>query len=135
MFFGKKKEVNHQAKVVFFEGLQGFNQNHRCDLIKEGDTLIIKQMKPEVQATMSLSQIQTIDILSENDFLTRYKHTNIAPPKDVSSFSKFYLVINFTGSDGHAKMVAFWMTYMECRKIYKFVELLNANKPVKNYSL
>lgn len=136
MFFNKKKgPETPQVRAVYYIGLPGFNQNFACDLIKENDLLIIRQVKPQAQASMSLSQIQSIDVIPENDFMTRYQHTNAPAPKDQSGFWKMYMVINYIGSDGLQKMIAFWVSNLEISKLNNFVAAIQENSPVQNYVL
>jgi hypothetical protein len=67
--------------------------------------------------------------------MTRYQHTNAPAPKDQSGFWKMYMVINYMGSDGQQKMIAFWVSNLEITKLNNFVAAIQENSPVQNYVL
>lgn len=128
MLFSKKKA--NQITMMHFEGLNGFEQDMPCSLILKDSTLTFSRVKPELSATLQLSQIKAIEFLPEVNFLTQYHNTGIPTAK---AGQKLYWVIKFTNSSGEASHIAVWDVG---GKAHKFMDAIKTNLvPASNYAL
>lgn len=128
MLFSKKS--SNQITMMHYEGLKGFEQDMPCSLTLDDSTLTFSKVKPDLQATLQLSQIQAIEFLPEVNFLTQYHNTGIPTAK---MGQKLYWVIKFINSSGEASHIAVWDVG---GKAHKFMDSIKSNlTPVSNYAL
>lgn len=130
----KKKNINQDihCRVSYYEGLPNFQQLHGCELYTQNDTLIIHQFKPEITVRLKLSQINTIDILQENDFMMKYKNTS-APPSN-NNVKKMYFVFKYVNSKSENAMFVLWGALVS-NYIYELQERINLTKGPQSYDL
>ena len=129
MLFSKKNA--NQITMMHYEGLKGFVQDMPCSLTLKDSTLPFSRVKPELSATLQLSQIQAIEFLPEVNFLTQYHNSGIPTAK---MGQKFYWVIKFTNSSGEASHIAVWN--VGGLKDRKFMDSVKSKlSPVSNYTL
>ena len=125
--FGKNKD---QVTMMHYEGLNGFQQDMPCSLVLTDNALTFTKIKPDLTATLQLSQIKSLEFLPEVNFLTQYHNTGIPTAK---MGQKFYWVIKYTTSSGESNHVALWDVG---NKSGKLMEALKAKiPPVSDYSL
>lgn len=130
---GKKKEKGAFCRASYYEGLPNFNDIGVCNLFIEGDTLLIKQVKPEITVRVKLAQIRTIDVLPENEFMMKYKNTSAPPSK--TPLNKSYYVFKYVNSKGNDSMFVLWGVGMEIRQIYQLQKMINQSKGPQSYDL
>ncbi|CAI3605834.1 conserved hypothetical protein [Clostridium neonatale] len=132
---GKKKNINKDihCRVSYYEGLPNFQQLHGCELFTQGDTLIIRQIRPEITVRIKLSQIETIDVLPENTFMMKYKNTSAQPNNTPVKVS--YYIFNYVSSNGENAMFVLSGAGMEIRQIYQLQKMINQSKGPQSYDL
>ena len=129
MLFSKKNR--NQITLMHYEGLKGFVQDMPCSLTLDDSTLTFSKVKPDLSATLQLSQIQAIEFLPEVNFLTQYHNSGIPTAK---MGQKFYWVIKFTNISGEASHIAVWN--VGGLKDRKFMDSIKSKlTPVSNYTL
>lgn len=84
----KKKEF--EVRVCYYSGLNGFIQNFGCNLKKENDVLLVQHIKPEINVNLNFSQIQSIEILDESDFMKKYQNTDSIANNPNKSYFVYY---------------------------------------------
>lgn len=128
MLFSKKPQ--NQATIMHYEGLQGFQQDMPCTFTLDDSTVTFSKVKPDLSATLQLSQIQNIDFLPEQNFLTQYHNSGIPTAR---MGQKFYWVIKFTSTSGESKHLAFWDVGSKAKNLMD--DLKSKIPPVSNYAL
>jgi len=127
--FGRKKEF--ELRVCYYSGLKGFVQNFGCHLKKEGDVLAVQHLKPEITVKLNFSQIQSLEILNESDFMKKYQNTDSIE----NNKNKSYFVFKYTGSTGEDGIFVLWGTQGDAIKMYKLqAEFRNTSAP-QSYTL
>lgn len=127
--FGRKKEFN--IRVCYYSGLQGFVQNFGCNVKKEGNVLVVQHIKPEIIVKLNISQINSLEILSERDFMKRYQNTDSLD----NNKNKSYFVFSYTSSTSEEGNFVLWGTPGDAIKMYKFQAELNAASVPQSYIL
>lgn len=128
MLFSKKNA--NQVTMMHYEGLKGFEQDMPCSVILGDSTLTFTKTKPELSATLQLSQIQAIEFLPEVNFLTQYHNSGLPTAK---MGQKLYWVIKFINNSGEASHIAVWDVGGKAKKLMDSIKAQVA--PVSNYAL
>lgn len=128
MLFSNKPQ--NQATLMHYEGLNGFQQDMPCALTLDESTITFSKVKPDLSATLQLSQIQAVDFLPEKNFLIQYHNSGIPTAR---MGQKFYWVIKFISASGESKHLAFWDVGSKAKKLMD--ELKSKIPPVSNYAL
>lgn len=102
--FGKKKNKN-TVKLMHYEGLVGFSQDYPCTVSMIENVLTISKIKPDLTVTLKKEQVNSIDVIPEENFMARYHgHANTTSKMG----KKWYYVFSYVSSSGEQKYVAFW---------------------------
>lgn len=128
MLFSKKNP--NQITMMHYEGLKGFEQDMPCSLTLDDSTLTFSKAKPDLSATLQLSQIQAVEFLPEVNFLTQYHNSGIPTAK---MGQKLYWVIKFTNGSGEASHIAVWDIGGKAHKLMDSIKTKLA--PASNYAL
>jgi hypothetical protein len=115
--FGKKIDIPNGIRIQFYDGdLPGFMCNFPCQLLLMDNQLRITKVKPYVEVFLDVTKIQSIDILKETEYMSKYKG-NAATTAMFGS--KDYYVINYVSKDGDQRHLDFWGTPGESLKVFK----------------
>lgn len=132
--FGKKKN-DLSVHTVFYEGdLPDFIPEYSCTISLHDKTLEIKMDKSGVTISLSRDRIQYLSVLSEQEFMKKYKNTTVAPTK-MNKVQKSFYIIKYEDKNGVGKEYIFWGNSMETLKVLKIEKELMSNSGPKNYEL
>lgn len=102
--FGKKVDSD-EIRVMHYDGLQGFAQDGVCFLSVNDDAILFRSVKPVVEATLPCSQVLSIDIMPEQNYMAKYRGNAGTTAK---FGQKIYVVIQYSSSQGEDRTIALW---------------------------
>lgn len=129
----RKKENQNEVRVMYYEGLRGFGQDLGCIIAIEDDAICFKSIKPEITVSLQRSQIQSVNIMPEINFMARY-HGNAGTTSKFGS--KMYCVIHYQSSGGADSHIAVWYAASELKTGDKLRSLKgNQQGAITSYAL
>lgn len=133
--FGKKDKIPDGIRVMYYEGeLNEFQCNYPVQLLLMEDALRITKINPYVEVRLDRTRILSIDILTEIEYMAKYKGTSATTSK-AKNISKIYFIFNYIDKNGENKHLDFWGTNIDTSKIVKMREELVKDKSSKKYEI
>lgn len=127
------QNYNYKIKLMYSDGIPELSENTSCEIVLMDSKIVINPVAgPERNISLSLAQINSVNILPWGEYALKYVHTNITIPKN--SPGRTYLVINFISSENIQKSISFWGA-MQLLKIQNFSEKIMNQVPEKNIQL
>ncbi|HCA29115.1 MAG TPA: hypothetical protein DEP23_05905 [Ruminococcaceae bacterium] len=127
------QNYNYKIKLMYSDGIPELSENTSCEIVLMDSKIVINPVAgPERNISLSLAQINSVNILPWGEYALKYLHTNITIPKN--SPGRTYLVINFISSENIQKSISFWGA-MQLLKIQNFSEKTMNQVPEKNIQL
>lgn len=132
--FGKKeKNKENSITVAYFDGgLIGIECHAYCQLCIENDLLKILKVNSNLEIKLDLERITSIDIISENDYMMKYKGNSGVEKREIPLS---YCVINYIDKEKNNKHIDFYASAMSINKIAKFRDLINSTKNISSYEI
>lgn len=133
--FGRKKDIPEGIRIMYYEGgLKEFPCNFPCQILLMENALRITKINPYVEVMLERNRINSIDILTESEYMAKFKGTATETTK-VKAIPKTYYVFNYVDKNGNNTHLDFWGTGSETIKIRKMREELMKSKTPTSYSI
>lgn len=133
MLFKKKNKIKkNEVRLSHYEGIDVWYQDCPCVMEIKDDCLEFRKAIEENVITLNMKQIKMIDYISEIEFMEKYHNTTPSKTK----YPREFLVIKYISKNNENKMIAFWSTSFEGRKLNDLKYTFAKNNSIsQNYSL
>lgn len=129
--FSKKEEKPY--RVMHYEGIDSVGVNIPCNLAIKDNILSIN-FNSGMNVTLPMERIIKFETMKKDEFMMKYKNTNVSSEDQKDNISVLYLIITYTSKENQEKRIVLWAA--NYREIKYFIDLhYKYKQPIGNIEL